>query len=262
MNPIRRHLSYANIVATLALLFAMSGGALAAKHYLVNSTKQINPKVLRKLKGARGAQGAHGLAGANGTQGPVGPGGPIGPKGQTGTIETANFYDKSEADKRFAAGNTKFMAGRLSTGLISEHPTVLEIPGIAKVIVLNCQAASANAEIDKIGSGTDVWVANGTGYAAPTGIRRAHRSPKTPKLPFTLAAATDQAAVSPRSTWLRRRPDRNAYSGYQRRSSKEADRGSAAKLRPGGRSLDLDRGRAYARATDQSAPALRKQPGA
>ena len=164
MKSIRRHLNYANIVATLALMFAMGGSAIAAKHYLVNSTKQINPKVLRKLKGARGARGANGLAGANGTQGPVGPGGPIGPKGQTGTIETANFYDKSEADERFAPGNTKFMAGRLSTGLISEHPTVLEIPGIAKVIVLNCQAASANAEIDKIGSGTDVWVANGTGY--------------------------------------------------------------------------------------------------
>jgi hypothetical protein len=46
MNSIRRRLSYANVVATLALVFAMSGGALAASHYLVNSTKQINPKVL------------------------------------------------------------------------------------------------------------------------------------------------------------------------------------------------------------------------
>jgi hypothetical protein len=32
MNSLRKHLSYANIVATLALLFAMSGGALAASH--------------------------------------------------------------------------------------------------------------------------------------------------------------------------------------------------------------------------------------
>lgn len=45
----RRHLSYANVVATLALVFAMSGGALAAKHYLVNSTKQFNPKVLKSF---------------------------------------------------------------------------------------------------------------------------------------------------------------------------------------------------------------------
>jgi hypothetical protein len=32
MNAHRRHLNYANVVATLALVFAMSGGALAASH--------------------------------------------------------------------------------------------------------------------------------------------------------------------------------------------------------------------------------------
>jgi hypothetical protein len=37
-SPIRRHLSYANVVATMALVFAMSGSALAAKHYLITST--------------------------------------------------------------------------------------------------------------------------------------------------------------------------------------------------------------------------------
>jgi hypothetical protein len=45
----RRHLTYANVTATLALVLAMSGGALAATHYLVNSTKQIDPKVLDSL---------------------------------------------------------------------------------------------------------------------------------------------------------------------------------------------------------------------
>lgn len=45
----RRHLTYANVTATLALVLAMSGGAFAAKHYLVNSTKQIDPKVLNSL---------------------------------------------------------------------------------------------------------------------------------------------------------------------------------------------------------------------
>jgi hypothetical protein len=45
----RRHINYANVVATLALVFAMSGGALAAKHYLVSSPKQISPKVLKSF---------------------------------------------------------------------------------------------------------------------------------------------------------------------------------------------------------------------
>jgi hypothetical protein len=79
MNFLRRHLSYANVIATLALLFAMSGGALAAKHYLINSTKQVNPKVLKKLKGKPGKNGAAG------PQGPSGPQGPAGIKGKDGT---------------------------------------------------------------------------------------------------------------------------------------------------------------------------------
>ena len=37
----RKGFSYANVTATLALFFALSGGALAAKHYLINSTNQI-----------------------------------------------------------------------------------------------------------------------------------------------------------------------------------------------------------------------------
>jgi hypothetical protein len=45
----RMRLSYANVVATLAFVLAMSGGALAATHYLITSTKQISPRVLKKL---------------------------------------------------------------------------------------------------------------------------------------------------------------------------------------------------------------------
>jgi hypothetical protein len=44
MKPLRRHLSYANVAATLALLFAMTGGALAANHYLITSTCRSRPK--------------------------------------------------------------------------------------------------------------------------------------------------------------------------------------------------------------------------
>ncbi len=68
-QPMRRRLSYANVTATLALVFAMSGGALAANHYLINSTKQINPKVLKKLKGSTGKTGAAGATGATGPKG-------------------------------------------------------------------------------------------------------------------------------------------------------------------------------------------------
>jgi hypothetical protein len=52
----RRHLSYANVTATVALVFAMTGGALAANHYLLTSTKQISPKVLKKLTNQTAAE--------------------------------------------------------------------------------------------------------------------------------------------------------------------------------------------------------------
>jgi hypothetical protein len=80
----RRHLSYANVVATLALVFAMSGGAMAANSYLINSTKQINPKVLKKLTGKKGRAGVAGSAGAIGAIGPAGPQGLTGKEGSTG----------------------------------------------------------------------------------------------------------------------------------------------------------------------------------
>jgi hypothetical protein len=80
---IRRHVSYANVVATMALVFAMGGTAIAAKHYLVNSTRQINPKVLKALKGNTGKTGA---TGPQGTLGPTGPQGTLGKEGQRGPV--------------------------------------------------------------------------------------------------------------------------------------------------------------------------------
>lgn len=81
---IRTRLTYANVAATLALVFAMSGGAYAAQHYLITSTKQISPKVLKSLKGQNGQNGATGPAGATGSTGPAGANGPAGPTGPQG----------------------------------------------------------------------------------------------------------------------------------------------------------------------------------
>jgi len=69
---IRRHLSYANIVATMALVLAMGGSAIAPNHYLITSTKQIKSSVLKKLKGNAGAKGATGAQGAQGNEGKAG----------------------------------------------------------------------------------------------------------------------------------------------------------------------------------------------
>jgi Collagen triple helix repeat (20 copies) len=83
-SMIRRRLCYANVAATLALVFAMSGGALAAGHYLLTSTSQVSPKVLKALKGKNGSAGEEGAQGAQGPRGEVGAAGPAGPAGAQG----------------------------------------------------------------------------------------------------------------------------------------------------------------------------------
>src|SRR4051794_18766139 len=80
----RPRISYANVVATLALVFALGGSALAARHYLLTSTKQIKPSVLKKLRGAQGVPGAAGAAGSAGAVGPTGPAGAAGAAGTAG----------------------------------------------------------------------------------------------------------------------------------------------------------------------------------
>lgn len=111
---IRRHVTYANIAVTMALVFAMAGGAYAvtggrppsdAGHaaaqaatkkpskrrskYVITSTKQIKPTVLSSLKGKAGAAGPTGPAGAAGPTGPKGEVGVAGGPGKEGAPGTA-----------------------------------------------------------------------------------------------------------------------------------------------------------------------------
>jgi hypothetical protein len=79
-----RRLTYANVTATLALVLALSGSAIAANTYLLTSTNQIAPSVLKKLKGATGPKGAKGSKGTKGDTGPVGPAGAAGAQGAKG----------------------------------------------------------------------------------------------------------------------------------------------------------------------------------
>ena len=80
----RRELGLAGLMAALALVLAMVGGAWAAKKYLITSPSQIKPSVLKKLKGPKGQPGAQGPAGSAGTPGPKGDTGATGPEGKAG----------------------------------------------------------------------------------------------------------------------------------------------------------------------------------
>ncbi len=86
-STLRKHVrvSPAGTIATLALILAMSGGAYAASKYVITTTKQIKPSVLKSLQGKTGPAGAPGSAGPAGAQGAQGPAGPAGPQGTQGT---------------------------------------------------------------------------------------------------------------------------------------------------------------------------------
>jgi hypothetical protein len=122
----RRRLSYANVTATLALVFSLTGGALAAQHYLITSTKQISPKVLKSLKGARGKAGpagAPGAAGAAGAQGAAGPAGLAGAAGAAGAPGTAIAVAQVSNSSATASGNNvSFSAGAVGFTTAPRNP--------------------------------------------------------------------------------------------------------------------------------------------
>src|SRR2546423_685496 len=72
------------VIAVVALFIALGGTAFAAKHYLITSTGQIKPSVLKKLRGNRGPAGAKGATGATGATGAAGPAGAPGALGKEG----------------------------------------------------------------------------------------------------------------------------------------------------------------------------------
>jgi hypothetical protein len=117
----RRPFSYANVAATLALVFAMSGGALAARHYLITSTKQISPKVLKALSGKTGPTGG---AGKEGRAGPAGKEGPAGPAGKEGA-----------AGKEGVSGVTRWRATVAKAGKTEAEPEKVELAKVGPFTV-------------------------------------------------------------------------------------------------------------------------------
>ena len=99
LSKIRKRFTYANVAMTLALVFAMTGGAYAASKYVITSTKQISPKVLKALTGKPGTKGAAGPSGATGPAGSKGETGAAGTNGKNGTNGTTGFTETLPSEK-------------------------------------------------------------------------------------------------------------------------------------------------------------------
>lgn len=116
--------------AELALFMAGSGSALAATHYLISSTKQISPKVLKKLKGNVGPRGTTGSPGAAGATGATGATGAPGQPGQNLTAETTLPSGQSESGSFSAASGAdngyEYEPGKTEYGWIAAGITYVQ----------------------------------------------------------------------------------------------------------------------------------------
>jgi hypothetical protein len=75
------------VIAVIALVFAMAGGALATNHYLKNSDSRHREAAKRGPRGRQGPPGKQGPQGPSGQgiRGPAGPAGPAGAQGAEGS---------------------------------------------------------------------------------------------------------------------------------------------------------------------------------
>ena len=120
MSRFRPRLTYANVIASLALFAALGGTGVASQgvravksaitgkqvkdHSLTAKDIRAGSLTTKEIKNGS-LLGADFRAGQL-SPGPRGPQGPTGPTGATGTVDTSNFYDKATSDGRFLEART------------------------------------------------------------------------------------------------------------------------------------------------------------
>jgi hypothetical protein len=119
MGRIRRHLTYANAMATVAVFVALGSGAYAASTLSANSVgsgqlkngavtpPKVSKAAIRLFKGQRGPAGPAGLAGTQGSPGAAGQQGGQGPAGPGSKL--AAFLTPVSSTYTAPAGTTRLL---------------------------------------------------------------------------------------------------------------------------------------------------------
>src|ERR1700761_2226975 len=125
MNRLRGKLTYANVVATLALFVALAGGtAFAASKMLPRNSvgaKQIKKEAVTPVKLSKASKAA--LTGQDGPRGATGPQGPKGERGDQG--------ERGEKGERGEVGPSTGPAGGALTGNSPNPDIAPETRGVA-----------------------------------------------------------------------------------------------------------------------------------
>jgi hypothetical protein len=140
-----RLLHPATIIATVALLVALSGSVFAATTKALIGTaqlkngavtlKKISPGAQTALKGAQGPAGIAGVRGAPGAAGAIGATGPAGAVGPAGSARAYAFV--SSLGTVDAARSKNITASRISAGIYCVQPSAGSgiVPTTAPVLV-------------------------------------------------------------------------------------------------------------------------------
>lgn len=122
----------------------MSGGALAASKYLITSTKQISPKVVKQLKGKAGKAGPSGPIGKEGPPGKEGSPGKEGAPGKNLTAETTLPSGQSESGAFSAASGYDAGLGGKEYGWLGAGITYVQplAEPIEKSHIIDVQSSS------------------------------------------------------------------------------------------------------------------------
>lgn len=167
MTFLRRHLTYANVIASLALFLALGGAAFAATQLPRNSvgTGQLKPEAVTAGKIAKRTRGQ--LRGTTGPQGPQGKTGKTGAKGATGTRGATGATGARGATGTAGTDGTG-PVGEVATKPVTPIAFTSAVQVVAIPLTGSAYATSANVVVGSTAGAVVTCTLTGGGEAVAT----------------------------------------------------------------------------------------------